>query len=100
MVLSVKRIRLPKSSSSSAARALSSVRKLRRSSPGVSPGEGGRDHPGHPARGEDGGDLGLDLLPGLAGPSAGEAGLDLGELAVRLGEGLVEAPGLLVVQAV
>src|SRR6266699_3017086 len=62
-------------------------------------GERGRDHARDPARGEDGGDLGLHLLLRLAGLSPGEAVADHGELAVHLSERLVEAAGLLLVQA-
>ena len=52
-----------------------------------------------PSGREDRSDLGLHLLLGLAGLAPSEAGLELCELAMRLGQGLVEAPGLLVVEA-
>ena len=51
-------------------------------------------------RGHDRGGLGLHLLLGLSGPAQCQAGLHLCELAMCLGEGLVEAPGLLLMPAV
>ena len=65
---------------------------------GRSPCKGGGDDPGEPAGLEDRGDLGLDLVLGFAGLAPAQAGGQLGELAAGLGQGLVEAPGLLVVQ--
>jgi hypothetical protein len=58
------------------------VRQVRRSSAGP----------------QDAGDLGLDLVAGLAGVAAGEPRRQLGELPAGLGQGLVEPAGLLVMQ--
>src|ERR1017187_7789528 len=99
MVLSLNRIRLPNSSSSKAARAFSSVPKLRRSSAGSLPARVVLITRAT-QRGARMAAISAHFLPGLSGPSPGEAGADLGELAMGLREGLVEAPGLLGVQPV
>lgn len=57
-------------------------------------GEGGCDDFADPAGFGDGGDLGLDRGPVAAGLAAGQPGLELGESAAGLGQGLVEAAGL------
>ena len=61
-------------------------------------GEGDGDDVGHPAGFADGGDLGLDRGPVAAGAAAGQTRLQLGQAAARLGQGLVQATGLLGVQ--
>ena len=61
-------------------------------------GQGDGDDVGDPAGFADGGDLGLHLGPVAAGAAAGQAGGQLGEPAARLGQGLVQAAGLLGVQ--
>ena len=52
----------------------------------------------HPAGFADRGDLGLDRGPVAAGVAAGQTGLQFGEPAARLGQGLVEPAGLFGVQ--
>ena len=61
-------------------------------------GERGLQDPAGPARGQDAGDLGFDLVAGPAGVAAGQPGGQGGELALGLGEGLGGAAGLPVVE--
>jgi hypothetical protein len=57
-------------------------------------GEGDGENPVQPAGAQDFGDLGLDAVAVFAGVPAGEAGLQLGQLAAGLGQGLLEPAGL------
>jgi hypothetical protein len=61
-------------------------------------GEGPGDDPFGPGVGDNAGDLGLDTGSGAAGAAPGEGVGKYGELGLGLGQGLVQALGLSIVE--